>query len=70
MAESFKVDTQTQRDVLGPSGQLVPSIIISFTTIPHNLHGTVTVPRTQADPATVEGIITTEVARMVAIQNL
>ena len=70
MAESYTVTSQVERQKIGASGQLVPTRTVYFTTKPHGLSGSVDVPEAQADPETVNALITAKVDNMLAIQGL
>lgn len=69
MATGWHVTGQVQRQVMGPSGQFVPSIEVHFQTA-NGTAGSVTVPKAQYTSELVRERIESYVAHLDAVADL
>lgn len=69
MANGWHVTGQVERQVMGPSGQFVPSIDVHFQTST-GVAGTITVPKQQYNVDNVKERIDAYVAHLDAVSDL
>lgn len=70
MADNFAVVTQTPTTDIGPTGSIVPAMLVTFRTKPSEIAGRVTIPEAVYTPDEVARIVSVAAANLEAVQAL
>lgn len=70
VADTYKVISQVPTTAAMPGGTFVPSMEITFETLPSHVAGKVTVPQSQYSPDEVDRVLRQSAATIEAVQAL
>lgn len=70
MADNFVIVTQTPTTDIGPTGSVVPAMLVTFRTKPSDVTGRVTIPTAVYAPDEVKRVVGDAAANLEAVQHL